>query len=52
MSAANVEENNYVVLVPFNGTDGPGGNPLVENVNIWYQVGSVRPLPRWCSAGE
>lgn len=34
-------ENNFVTLVPFNGTDGPGGNPLVDDMNIWYQVGLI-----------
>jgi len=31
----------FVVLVPFNGTDGPGGDPLVDNLNIWYQTGDI-----------
>lgn len=33
------DEANFIVLVPFNGTDGPGGNPLEQDLNIWYQVG-------------
>ncbi len=31
----------YVVLVPFNGTGATGGDPLVDNFNIWYQVGLI-----------
>jgi len=41
MADAQAGENNFVTLVPFNGTDGPGGNPLVDDMNIWYQVGLI-----------
>src|SRR6266699_3540294 len=38
---------NYTVKVPFNGTFPDGGDPLVENLNIWYEVGleSRHPPP-------
>ena len=29
---------NYVVKVPYNGTGATGGDPLTENLNIWYEV--------------
>ncbi len=37
---------NYTVKVPYNGTGPSGGDPLTENLNIWYEVGRVgnRPL--------
>ncbi|SPN96930.1 probable ammonium transporter MEPa [Cephalotrichum gorgonifer] len=28
----------YVVKVPYNGTGATGGNPLTENLNIWYEA--------------
>ena len=28
----------YVVKVPYNGTGMAGGDPLKENLNIWYEV--------------
>jgi len=34
-------DNNFIVLVPYNGTGATGGNPLVDNLNIWYQVGLI-----------
>jgi hypothetical protein len=34
---------NYVVKVPYNGTGATGGNPLEQNLNIWYEVGAVLP---------
>jgi len=35
---------NYTVKVPYNGTGATGGNPLEDNLNIWYEVG-VAPGP-------
>jgi len=29
---------NYVVKAPYNGTGPTGGDPLTENMNIWYEV--------------
>lgn len=34
-------DNNFIVLVPYNGTGATGGNPLVDDLNIWYQVGLI-----------
>lgn len=31
---------NYIPKVPFNGTDGAGGNPETDNLNLWYEVGN------------
>ena len=28
----------YVVKVPYNGTGMTGGDPLTENLNIWYEA--------------
>lgn len=46
-------DNNFIVLVPYNGTGATGGNPLVDDLNIWYQVcligvraGIIRPRER------
>jgi Amt family ammonium transporter len=29
---------NYVVKVPYNGTGAAGGNPITDDLNIWYEV--------------
>lgn len=29
----------YIVKAPFNGSGPAGGDPLTENLNIWYEVG-------------
>ncbi len=28
----------YVPLVPYNGTGPAGGDPMVNDLNVWYQV--------------
>lgn len=28
----------YVVKVPYNGTGAAGGDPMIANLNIWYEV--------------
>lgn len=28
----------YVVKVPYNGTGMTGGDPLTENLNLWYEA--------------
>ncbi len=28
----------YVPLVPYNGTGASGGDPLLNNLNLWYEV--------------
>jgi hypothetical protein len=42
----------YVLKVPYNGTGATGGDPITENLNIWYEVrshtnlcASFGPLP-------
>ncbi|KAK3941510.1 ammonium transporter [Diplogelasinospora grovesii] len=38
-----VDLNNldYVILVPYNGTGNTGGNPLTDDLNIWYESGDI-----------
>lgn len=31
----------YVVKVPYNGTGAAGGDPMIANLNIWYETGDV-----------
>ncbi|GAB1310869.1 ammonium transporter Amt1 [Madurella fahalii] len=31
----------YVPLTPYNGTGGAGGDPLVQDLNVWYQSGDI-----------
>ena len=31
-------DENYVVKTPYNGTGDAGGDPMVHNMNIWYEV--------------
>ena len=31
-------DDNYIVNVPYNGTSEMGGDPLTENLNIYYEV--------------
>lgn len=35
---ADVDGLPYVPLVPYNGTGATGGDALVDDLNIWYQV--------------
>ncbi|KAI1859768.1 hypothetical protein JX265_010217 [Neoarthrinium moseri] len=32
---------NYIVKVPYNGTGEAGGDPITENLNIWYETGDI-----------
>ncbi|KAK1769509.1 ammonium transporter AmtB-like domain-containing protein [Phialemonium atrogriseum] len=32
---------NYVVKVPYNGTGATGGDPMTENLNMWYETGDI-----------
>lgn len=34
-------DENYVVKVPYNGTGDTGGDPMVHNLNIWYESGDI-----------
>ncbi|KFA63167.1 hypothetical protein S40285_03285 [Stachybotrys chlorohalonatus IBT 40285] len=35
------EEDNHILLVPYNGTSEQGADPLEQNVNIWYESGDI-----------
>lgn len=37
----NLDALNYVVKVEYNGTGATGGDPLKENLNIWYETGDI-----------
>ena len=40
---ANTADLPYVPLVPYNGTGATGGDALVDDLNIWYQVSHLPP---------
>lgn len=31
--------DDFVVLTPYNGTTGTGGDPLTQDLNVFYNVG-------------
>ena len=35
---ADLSQLNYTVLIPYNGTIATGGNSLVDNLNMYYEV--------------
>ncbi|TDZ10295.1 Ammonium transporter 1 [Colletotrichum sidae] len=37
----NLEDLDYVRLVPYNGSGPTGGDSLTENLNIWYETGDI-----------
>lgn len=37
-NAVDLNNLNYTVLQPYNGTIATGGDSLVENLNVFYQV--------------
>lgn len=37
IDGVNLDEE-YVVKIPYNGTGETGGDPMVDNLNIWYEV--------------
>ena len=37
---------NYTIHVPYNGTGPTGGDPLKDNLNIWYEVCDIAAAPR------
>ena len=37
-SIADLNSLNYSVLVPYNGTIATGGDSLVDNLNVFYEV--------------
>ena len=42
-SEASVASLDYIPLVPYNGTEAQGANPLLFNVNVWYDVSLLFP---------
>ena len=32
------DSGDFVPLVPYNGTDATGGDAMVENLNVYYEV--------------
>lgn len=38
----------YVAKIPYNGTGDTGGDPMVDNLNIWYEVRSDSSQLRRC----
>lgn len=38
-SPLDLDDLNYVHLVPYNGSGPTGGDSLTEDLNIWYEVG-------------
>ncbi|CAI4216228.1 unnamed protein product [Parascedosporium putredinis] len=41
VQTVDLDSLNYVVKVPYNGTGPMGGNPLEDNMNIWYESGDL-----------
>lgn len=60
LDGVDLDDLNYIQKFPYNGTGAAGGDPLTENLNIWYEVCSeprttvqpvlVRPLTLSCLA--
>jgi len=50
--AATLEALPYVFLAEYNGTGPAGGDPLTQNLNIWYNVRFCivsLGIEGWCS---
>jgi len=41
MDGVDLDHLPYSPLVPYNGTGSLGGDPLEENLNIWYESGDI-----------
>lgn len=39
LDGVNLGELNYTVKIPYNGTIPTGGNSLIEDLNVHYEVG-------------
>lgn len=39
LDGIDLDSLDYIVKAPFNGSGPAGGDPLTENLNIWYEVG-------------
>lgn len=44
LDGVDLDSLDYIVKVPFNGSGPTGGDPLTEDLNIWYEVGWARLL--------
>lgn len=38
LNGVDLDDLNYVHHYPYNGTGDSGGDPLTEDLNIWYEV--------------
>lgn len=38
LDGVDLDDLNYIQKFPYNGTGAAGGDPLTENLNIWYEV--------------
>lgn len=38
LDGIDLDSLDYIVKAPFNGSGPAGGDPLTENLNIWYEV--------------
>ncbi len=45
VDGVNLEKLNYTSFVPYNGTIPTGGDSLVEDLNVHYNVGAPQSLP-------
>ena len=43
MASTDTNELPYIPLAPYNGTGTTGGDSLIDNFNIWYQVSWQMP---------
>lgn len=39
LDGVDLDSLDYIVKAPFNGSGDAGGDPLTEDLNIWYEVG-------------
>lgn len=42
LDGVDLDSLDYIVKAPFNGSGPAGGDPLTEDLNIWYEVGCAR----------
>lgn len=43
IDGVDLDDLDYIVQVPYNGTGATGGDALTDNLNIWYEVSWSRP---------
>lgn len=39
LDGVDLDSLDYIVKAPYNGSGPAGGDPLTEDLNIWYEVG-------------